>query len=215
MNLRVRDFIVEDAFFDSECNIEIELNAKRNIFEKAYKTNPGSIKRKKNRKVHPHFTSMLLKYYENHLAYLTAKGYKTDPDSPLFLNNYGNPMTVAAYSSRVKKLFYKKFMPSLETYTMQFGLYKENKAYIERYREEYPGAHMFRHWFSMFLFTELNVTDLNKLMQYRGDSSITSVSDYLTINNAMKERYKLQIYRFQQYMLDEINKTYRDKWVNG
>lgn len=167
------------------------------------KTEFGNIKKLRKQEVYPDFIEELLTLYEEHENYLTVKGASSDTNAPLFINKYGQAMSVASYCGRVKKLFKNNFLPDLQISCEQNGTWAENAPYIEAYQNNYPGAHMFRHWYTMYLVTQ---TDLSceEIAKWRGDSSIESMMSYVHVNADMIALYKNSAYRFQETILEEI-----------
>ena len=86
---------------------------------------------------------------------------------------------------------------------METGTWTENAPYIEAYQEEYPGAHMFRHWFTMYLVTKTNLS-CEEIAKWRGDSSIESMMSYIHVNAEMLTLYKDSSYKFQKSLWEEI-----------
>ena len=134
---------------------------------------------------------------------MELRGFDTSKNAPLFVNKQGNPMTVQTYSDRVKKLFYERFLPSLKITCERQGTYADNVAFIETYEIEYPGAHMFRHWFTMYLITKAKLTS-GEIMKWRGDSSQESMNDYIHENADLIEIYRESSYAFQSQILEDI-----------
>ncbi|PZM78951.1 MAG: hypothetical protein DKM50_10345 [Candidatus Margulisiibacteriota bacterium] len=167
------------------------------------KTDPGAIKKNRVQKVYNDFVADINELYETHIKIMERKGFKTSPDAPLFVNKQGNPMTVQTYSDRVKTLFYERFLPALKTSCEKQGTYADNAAFIETYEVEYPGAHMFRHWFTMYLLTKAKLTS-GEIMKWRGDSSQESMNDYIHENADLIDIYRESSYTFQSQILEDI-----------
>ena len=168
-------------------------------------TEPGSIKTYVDAKVYPKFLNTVIKLYDEHIAMLENLGYDTSPDQPLFRNTWGKPMTAPAYSARVKKLFYDCFLPLFKAQCEIDGTLAENLAYIEAYENDYPGAHMFRHWFTNYL-TIVEELDEVERKEWRRDSSLFSQEDYLHVTPEIRREYLSCKYVFQRHILDEITK---------
>lgn len=184
--------------------IEIDLNDTAPFFQdRNQKTKPGAIKKHRTQKVYPDFISTMCNLYEDHIALMELQKLDTSTDAPLFVNKQKNPMTVQTYSSRVKALFYDRFLPSLKKSCELQGTYADNAAYIETYEEEYPGAHMFRHWFTMYLLTKAKLTQ-GEIMKWRGDSSPESMADYIHENSDFIEEYRNSAYIFQSQILEDM-----------
>lgn len=149
----------------------------------------GKIKKYRIQRVYPDFTDQVFGYYQQHNAGSDA----------LFTDKHKKPMSVSTYTSRVKALFYDHFLPTL----INICNGPENAAYIEAYQKEYPGGHMFRHWFTMYLLTKTNLTH-DEISHWRGDSSLDSMADYVHANGDMINWYKKAVFHFQQQMLEEI-----------
>jgi len=190
--------------FGMVSGIEIDLTDKAPYFQNwKGKTDPGTIKKNRVQKVYNDFITDINKLYETHIAIMESRGFDTSADAPLFVNNQGNPMTVQTYSDRVKTLFYERFLPSLKIACEKQGTYAENAAFIETYENEYPGAHMFRHWFTMYLLTKARLTS-GEIMKWRGDSSQESMNDYIHENADLIEIFKESSYTFQSQILEDI-----------
>lgn len=190
--------------FGMVSGIEIDLTDKAPYFQNwNKKTDPGSIKKNRRQKVYNDFVSEISDLYDYHLALMKTRGFNTGKDAPLFVNKQGNPMTVQTYSDRVKKLFNERFLPSLKKLCECQGTYADNVAFIESYENEYPGAHMFRHWFTMYLLTKAKLTS-GEIMKWRGDSSQESMNDYIHENEDLIEIFRESSYTFQAQILEDI-----------
>ena len=133
------------------------------------------------------------------------KGYDTGIDAPLFRNKHGDPMTVHTYCARIKKLFYDHFLPDLILYCIKTNTYRENAAYIDAYKKEYPGAHMFRHWFTVYLFSITNPElSIGEIMKWRGDKNPESMRPYIQNKRDLMEDYNNAAFRFQREILENI-----------
>lgn len=191
--------------FGTLTGINLDINSSAPYWkDHKYKTDPASIKKARNQLVYPDFITEVKQLYEDHIAYMELKKYNTYPENALFLNKFGKPLTEFTYRNRVKELFYGHFLPSLKQTCIRQNTWAENAAYIEAYEEEYPGAHMFRHWFTMYLITKANL-DIGQVKKWRGDSSETAVQEYIHINSDIIEGYRVSAYRFIQSVLEEIN----------
>ena len=185
-------------------SVELELSKTAPFFGNWEKeTEPGSIKKKRVQKVYDDFLDKIIDMYETHILMMESKKYDTSSDAPLFLNYYGRPMTVQTYSKRVKNLFYKYFLPALKLTCEKQNTWADNAAFIETYEKEYPGAHMFRHWFTMYLITRANLSS-GEVMKWRGDSSQESMNTYIHENSELIEIYRTSSYAFQSQILDDI-----------
>lgn len=190
--------------FNMVSGIEIDLTHKAPHFENwSKKTDPGSIKKYRIQKVYDDFLETIEHIYDAHIERMEAKGYSTSPESPLFVNKQGRPMTVQSYSSRVKELFYNRFLPLLKKTCDIQGAWAENAAFIETYEEEYPGAHMFRHWFTMYLLTKAKLSS-GEIMKWRGDSNQESMDTYIHENSELIQIFKDSSYTFQKQILGEV-----------
>lgn len=184
--------------------IEIDLSSEGPHFHNwKGKTNPGSIKKYRKQRVYFDFVLEVNELYEAHIARREMRDMDTSPDAPLFVNKWGHPMTVQTYSNRLKKLFYEKFLPHLSVSCERQGTYIDNAAFIDAYLKEYPGAHMFRHWFTMYLLTKAKLRS-GEIMKWRGDSSQESMNDYIHENGDLIEIYRESSYAFQRMILEDI-----------
>lgn len=185
--------------------IEIDLTDKADHFMRwTGKSNPGSIKKNRKQKVYNDFVSDISNLYDEHIRIMESKNLDTSAEAPLFINKQGRPMTVQTYSERVKKLFYERFLPALKTTCEKQGTYMDNVAFIEAYEKEYPGAHMFRHWFTMYLLTKAKLTS-GEIMRWRGDSNQESMNEYIHENQDLINIFKESSYSFQLQFLEDLN----------
>ncbi len=190
--------------FNSLSAIELNLGRTAPFFQEWNKiTPPGSIKVFRIQRVYDHFLNEVQYFYDEHIRRLELKGYDASEDTSLFRNAFGNPMTVQTYSNRVKSLFYKHFLPSLKKTCQESNSWSENTAYIEAYDNEYPGAHMFRHWFTMYLFVKAKLSPA-EIMKWRGDTSQISMLTYLHENSDLIEAYRNATYSLQNKILEDI-----------
>ena len=167
------------------------------------KTAFGSIKKYRRQEVYTDFVGAVSERLSEHEAMLAAMGVPDDVDAPLFITKWGSPMPVFTYRERLKKLFEEHFVPLLKIYAEKDGNWSEHAPFIESYEAAYPGAHMLRHWFTMYL---LNRTNLKKeqIMKWRGDSQIESMTDYIHKSQRMIDDYRDSAFRFQETILGEI-----------
>ena len=186
--------------------VEIDLTCDAHFFEDwDGKTDPGSIKKHRRQMVYHDFSDGMLQLLNAHTLSMAARGFCTDGESPVFVNKRGDPMTVQTYSDRVKDLFYRRFMPALRKSCELQGTYTANAAFIDAYEDEYPGAHMFRHWFTMYLLTRAGLSS-GEIMKWRGDSSQESMNDYIHENADMIRLYRESSYTFQMHILEDVTK---------
>lgn len=167
------------------------------------KTDFGSIKIYREQEVYTDFLEKVLKELDKHELYLEMIGCPTESGSPLLYNKRRKPMSVQSYSDRVKALFYEHFLPDLKRLCEAQNDWAANAPYIEIYEQEYPGAHMFRHWFTMYLiqYTPLKIEEISK---WRGDGNPTSMKDYIHVNARFIAEYNLSVFTFQRHILEEI-----------
>lgn len=196
---------IKPGNFKSHNKIVIGLTEKAPYFQKwDKKTDPGSIKKPREQEVYKDFIFRIKQLYDYHISLMESKGYSVDKDAPLFINKQGKPMTVQTYQNRVRTLFYERFIPALEIYCEQQGTYSENIAYIDAYKNEYPGAHMFRHWFTMYLLTKAKLTQ-SEIAKWRGDENEKSMIDYVHENDDMICAFRESSFSFQMKLLEDIN----------
>lgn len=185
-------------------DIEINLEKDASFFnDKVRKSNPGTIKKKRTQKVYYDFIDKINALLDAHIALMESKNIDTGSTAPVFVNKQGKPMTVQVYSKRVQNLFYERFLPSLKKCCERQGTYADNAAFIETYETEYPGAHMFRHWFTMYLLTKAKLTSA-EIMKWRGDKSQTSMDDYIHENQDLIQTFKQSTYTFQSQLLEDM-----------
>ena len=166
-------------------------------------TDPGSIKTYVNAKVYPTFIYEIKDLHKFHIALLETKGYDVGPDQPLFRNHYGEPMTEYTYRNRLKKLFEEHFLPLFKKACEREGTLADNLAYIEAYEQDYPGAHMLRHWFTNYRSIYEGLDEV-EIMNLRRDSSTLSQNDYLHITPEIKAEFTSCVFAFQQQLMDDI-----------
>lgn len=192
--------------FGIVAGVEIDLTRDAPFFaEWKGRSDPGSIKKYRKQRVYHDFIETVCSLYNAHLTAMAANGFSVDKDAPLFVNRWGSPMTVQTYSDRVKNLFYRRFMPALKATCEQQGTYADNAAFIDAYEAEYPGAHMFRHWFTMYLLVKARLTS-GEIMRWRGDSNQESMNEYIHENADMIRLFRETSYTFQKQILDAISK---------
>lgn len=172
------------------------------------KTEFGSIKRFRRQNVYYDFVKSVKEYYDNHILLLdthfkNAGKQDIGLDGPLFLNDYGRPLTVSAFTSQLKKFFYDYFLPELKLYCQKQNTYPENAPYIEAFENEYPGAHMFRHWFTMYLLTQAKLST-GEIVRWRGDACEESMLSYIHINREMIDAYKNCAFVFTEMLLEDM-----------
>ena len=176
----------------------------------------GYIKKYRVQQIYPDFIQQIIDLYNEHDSILALKGASDALTAPLFVNHQGNPMTVDSYCGRVEQLFREKFVPALKRICMTDGEWAENAPFIEawedkidphsgkRVRGEFPGCHMFRHWFTMYLLENTNLTHDEIAHVWRGDSSSEAMDEYIHVNSQMISLYKNSVFTFQRSILEEI-----------
>lgn len=175
----------------------------------------GYIKKYRVQQIYPDFISEIVELYDEHDSLLGLKQASSHPEAPLFINNQGNPMTVDSYCGRVKKLFRDNFVPTLKKICMTDGSWAENAPFIEAWedkispdgkkvRGEFPGCHMFRHWFTMYLLGNTTLSHDEIAHVWRGDSSSEAMDTYIHVNAQMINLYQNAVFTFQQSVLEEI-----------
>ena len=167
------------------------------------KTGFGSIKVPRSQEVYSDFVEKFLSALDSHERYLCTCGYSQDDGSPLFYNAWGKPMSVSTYTGRVRKLFYEYFLPDLRKVCETQGTWAENAPYIEAYEREYPGAHMLRHWFTMYLL-QYTTLEPEEVSHWRGDSDIESMKAYIHVNQQFISVFRDAVFTVQQGILEEI-----------
>ena len=190
-------------------NIKIDLTDEAK-FAKEYtgKTSFGSIKIYRTQEVYTDFLSTVQSLISEHESYLDSLGASTDPDAPLFINEHGAPLSAPAYTARVRKLFYSYFLPAVERLCRSDSTWAEHAPYIEAYEEDFPGCHMFRHWFTMYLIKHVKITPnqdiVDIVMKWRGDSSRDSMIDYIHVNGEMIDLYRSTVHMFQRSLMEAV-----------
>lgn len=167
------------------------------------KTEFGNIKVFREQNVYPDFIDKIMKLYDAHIARHEAMGCETSGNAAVFLNNRKEPMSVHTYTARVKKVFYEHFLPDLKKASEIKGTWAVDAPFIEAFEEDYPGAHAFRHWFTMYLFQKAKESP-DMVSKWRGDSNRESMFDYLHNNAEMLESFETASHTFQRSWLKEI-----------
>lgn len=173
------------------------------------KTPFGHIKKFRTAEVYNDFIELVFRLRNNHDKLLDDMGItEINENTPLFVNRSGKPMNVSTYKSRVKKLFYDYFLPALIDKSEQEDKWAQNAPYIEQYKKEYPGAHMFRHWFTMYLIKHLPVTKnqdiIDLVASWRGDADRTSMEQYIHVNADVIRIYQECAFAVQTNLLNMI-----------
>lgn len=163
----------------------------------------GNIKIPREQEVYSSFVDKIEVLYQEHLKVLESVGASEDADAPLFVNKHGRPMSVKSYCQRVENLFYTHFLPALKQISMESGQWAKNAPFIEAYEAAYPGAHMFRHWFTMYLLSHEKL-DPREVSRWRGDSNDNSIDDYMHVYGEMIRLYKKSVFRFQRSITEGI-----------
>ena len=167
------------------------------------KTEFGKIKVPRQQEVYTDFIESIVSALDEHERYLHTYGYPQGDGAPLFYSRWGKPMTVAAYTGRVRKLFYDHFLPDLRRICEAQGTWAENAPYVEAYEKEYPGAHMLRHWFTMYLLQYTTLSD-EEVSTWRGDSSIDSMQSYIHVNQRFISVFRDAVFAAQNELLEEV-----------
>lgn len=216
VNLTRNSLQMIDTGFGHIGTIKIDLMDEAD-FAKNYqgKCEFGYIKKYRVQQIYPDFIPQIVELYNEHDSLLELKKSPDDPGSPLFVNRQGKPMTVDNYCGRVESLFRNYFVPALKKTCMSDGSWAENAPFIEAWedkispdgkkiRGEFPGVHMFRHWFTMYLLGNTNLSHDEIAHVWRGDSSSEAMDAYIHVNAEMIKLYQNAVFSFQQSILEEI-----------
>ena len=182
--------------------ISIDLNSNASFAKWERQTDFGSIKKFREQEVYPDFFQPVLKYLAHHESLLGTLGASHASNAPLFINKHRKPLSVFTYRKRVKDLFEKHFLPDLKLLSIHSNTLAVNKPYIESYEKNYPGAHMFRHWFTMYLIMYTVLTH-EEIAKWRGDSSLKSMNAYIHVYGKFFSLFKDSMFRFQRSILEE------------
>lgn len=168
----------------------------------------GKIKVPRHQEVYPGFIEKTVSHIMAHYKLLEQMNKPYDPSAPLFFNKRGGALTVKAYSDRVKSLFKSHFLPVLLKLNEHDGEHFPYLEYYEAYCKEYPGAHMFRHWFTMYLITHMphtpNQDIVDMVAKWRGDSSRESMLDYIHANAVVIDTFQKAIINYQRSWIGEV-----------
>ncbi len=176
---------------------------KNNRFRRG-KSQFGSIKKIRAQKVYYKFVEKVREAIEFQKDYLYSRGYPTEGENPILYNEEGHAMSTTTLLSRIKALFQNYFLKILEKTSELTAFEGETYAYIEYYRRAYPGAHMLRHWFTMYLVCVENLRP-EKVRELRGDSPKSNAYEiYLDINSDIVQAYKNTSYSFQEELMRDI-----------
>ena len=183
---------------------KISLNLTKSDQFRKGKSHTGVIKKLRRQEIYPDFLEDTEKALNDHKKYLEAKGLPTEGNNPVFYNKYKKAMSVTTYSGRLKELFNNHFLRILK-YSSEITEFEgETYAYIGSYEDEYPGAHMFRHWFTMYLITKKHLRP-EEVRKWRGDSPHSNAyEEYLHTNYDLIEAYRDTAYSFQESLLEDI-----------
>lgn len=183
---------------------KITLDLTENDKFRAGKTHTGVIKKNRQQDVYPDFLSNVKDAIEFHKDYLQTYGLLKEGNNPVFYNKYGRAMSVTTLTGRIRNLFNNYFLNILKRTSSNTEFEGETYAYIEAYEDEYPGAHMFRHWFTMYLITKKNLRP-EEVRKWRGDSpNSNAYEEYMHLNYDLIEAYKSTAYSFQQSLIGDI-----------
>lgn len=203
VNLTYNRINLQYAGFGSIGDITMNLMSSAPFANKPRKADFGNIKVIRKQAVYPDFIDTVLRIYNEHMAAHNAMGCDTSGDAPVFLNKWKKAMSVDTYKARVKALFYKHFLPDLKVASEKMGTWAIDAPYIEAFEEDYPGAHAFRHWFTMYLFQRAKLTT-DEISKWRGDNSRESMLTYIHVNADMLESFKKAAHTFSRAWLEEI-----------
>ena len=168
------------------------------------KTHTGVIKKNRQQDVYPDFLSKVAEAIEFHKDYLQVYGLLKEGENPIFFNKYGGAMSVTTLTDRIRTLFNKRFLNTLKITSSSTEFEGETYAFIEAYEHEYPGAHMFRHWFTMYLITKKNLRP-EEVRKWRGDSpNSNAYEEYMHLNYDLIEAYRNTAYAFQENLIGDI-----------
>jgi len=163
----------------------------------------GNIKVPREQLVYPDFVDEAYRLYEKHDRYLASLGLPHDPEDPLLYNSNGKLMGVDTYCSRVKALFSSKFVGAMKKIALDGGKWAENAPVLESYEKSFPGCHMFRHYFTMYLLTHARLSR-EEIAKWRGDSSTASMDVYVHANAYLMEQYRKASIGFQRRLFSEV-----------
>ena len=181
-------------------SITLDLTEPAPFAEDGRKSTFGNIKIERKQMVYPVFNEQIMELYDAHIARHHEMGLPTTGDAPVFVNRYNNPMSESTYTKHVKDLFYEHFLPDLKKAGEESGNWAIDAPYIEIYEAEYPGAHAFRHWFTMYLLQRAQLS-VDEIAKWRGDHSRDSMLDYIHVNADMLEIYGSAVHTFQESWL--------------
>ncbi|WP_022755557.1 tyrosine-type recombinase/integrase [Butyrivibrio fibrisolvens] len=168
------------------------------------KTHTGVIKKLRDQEIYDDFLDDFEDALEFHKDYLESKGLPTEGESAVFYNKQNRPLSVTSLLDRIKDLFETHFLRILSETSENMPFEGETYAFIEAYQDEYPGAHMLRHWFTMYLITKAKLRP-ELVRKWRGDEpNSDSYEQYMHLNYDLIEAYKKTAYGFQENLIKEI-----------
>lgn len=203
VNLTYERILLQYAGYGRIGKITLDLTSPAPHTNWGRKTELGNIKVERKQMIYPDFNEKIIKLYDAHTARHRAMDLPVTGNAPIFVNRRNQPMSVSSYKGRVKDLFYERFLPALKKASELSGRWAIDAPYIEAFEDDYPGAHAFRHWFTMYLFQRARLTS-DEISKWRGDRNRDSMLDYLHINADMLNAYNSTSQVFQRAWLEEI-----------
>lgn len=209
VNIKNESVICRQSGYATIRDITIDLTQDAAFFaDRDYKSEPGHIKKYRVQPIYDDFREETAKLLNEHLARHEGLGVRVDKEAPLFVNKQGRPMTAQTFRNRLRTLFRNHFIPKIKNICEQEGTLMENIAFIEAYEEEYPGAHMLRHWFTMYLLIHLPLSQhsersaISLIAKWRGDESEESMNTYIHENSRLIEIYRASAYAMEEELLE-------------
>ena len=216
VNLTRGSIDLQDGGFGRISGIKIDLTDEA-PFAKEYggRSEFGKIKVRRTAEVYTDFVDEVYTMFQEHEKMLDSLGADRSPDAPLFINRWGKPMSVSTYKGRLQDIFQKRFVPDLERIAEMTGSWAEHAPYIEAWTDHidpktgkmvnavYPGAHMFRHWFTMYLIDHTDMTT-EEIAKWRGDSCSESMQDYIHVNSKMIRTFRDIVWKFQDKIMEDV-----------
>ena len=184
VNCSIKSIHIRDAAYGRTLRILVDLTENALWAKKDSKI--GKIKKFRTQRIYDDFCNEVKSAYEQHLIILENMYQKhgtslpLTEDSPILIMNDLSPMTSNTYSGRVRRLFYDHFLPMLKQRTKEQGSESLDGPYIEQYEKNYPGHHMTRHWYTMYLIVVARLNHDEISVQWRGDSPHSnSITNYI------------------------------------
>ena len=172
-----KDKIQYEKLMDRYTWFTIDLRAVKNIRSDGKCV--GGIKRKRIQPIHPVFLKILTRVYQQHLELIK---HWDNPYGALFINKNGDAMIEQSYEKKIKRII-NLLLIRLKNNGDFNSLSEMNLLLSGRIN-----THIFRHFFTKFIFQLEKHTPSYEIAYWRGDSSLDSALRYLGNNPVVDEK---------------------------